>query len=385
MITMPNADSHQDRVLQEDNTELAYECSLRRLEPHAAPRQPRLTVCSLYHWQSRASSPGTPPRVRAALKPHATHRTRSTHTPTLPRGRPRHQGHPRGAPSRARPRRPRPALLTRRSLARRWPPAASALLPPVCLCPVQTTTGSQTYFCVLRLAQTTRSCPRCVTLCLTQTYPLHLRLSHTHPSPLPFARADFGERREAPVRASARILTLIVSRAHRASPPAHCPPRVCAGWARSQCACHPTIVPVLKTWSKPCLRIRHRITDVTNILVGGLGLCMLQCKPLRISPQRHSLCKRKLCNSRLALVLSLDPGRHYLPIRALASLLIRASIPARLARLAYPFLEPLRCKHHPSFLHHLSRVHDLPCPLLNSRHQHWADLPSSADIIPLRC
>ena len=130
MITMPNADSHQDRVLQEDNTELAYECSLRRLEPHAAPRQPRLTVCSLYHWQSRASFPGTPPRVRAALKPHATHRTRSTHTPTLPVRRPRHQGHPRGAPSRARPRRPRPALLTRRSLARRSPPAASALSPP---------------------------------------------------------------------------------------------------------------------------------------------------------------------------------------------------------------------------------------------------------------
>ena len=33
MITMPNADSHQSRVLQEDNTDLAYECKLRRLEP----------------------------------------------------------------------------------------------------------------------------------------------------------------------------------------------------------------------------------------------------------------------------------------------------------------------------------------------------------------
>ena len=44
MITMPNADSHQDRVLQEDNTELAYECSLRRLKPcpanHTSPCAP---------------------------------------------------------------------------------------------------------------------------------------------------------------------------------------------------------------------------------------------------------------------------------------------------------------------------------------------------------
>jgi hypothetical protein len=35
MITMPNADSHTGRVLQEDNTELAYECKLRRLKPLA--------------------------------------------------------------------------------------------------------------------------------------------------------------------------------------------------------------------------------------------------------------------------------------------------------------------------------------------------------------
>ena len=44
MITMPNADSHQSRVLQEDNTDLAYECKLRRLEPrptnHASPCAP---------------------------------------------------------------------------------------------------------------------------------------------------------------------------------------------------------------------------------------------------------------------------------------------------------------------------------------------------------
>ena len=45
MIAMPNADSHNARVLQEDNTELAYECLLQRLKPrhtnqstkHASP------------------------------------------------------------------------------------------------------------------------------------------------------------------------------------------------------------------------------------------------------------------------------------------------------------------------------------------------------------
>ena len=44
MITMPNADSHASRVLQEDNTDLAYECKLRRLEPrptnHTSPCAP---------------------------------------------------------------------------------------------------------------------------------------------------------------------------------------------------------------------------------------------------------------------------------------------------------------------------------------------------------
>ena len=33
MITMPNADSHTGRVLQEDNTELAYEALFLRLKP----------------------------------------------------------------------------------------------------------------------------------------------------------------------------------------------------------------------------------------------------------------------------------------------------------------------------------------------------------------
>ena len=76
MIAMPNADSHNARVLQEDNTELAYECPLPRLEPrhanHASP-------CALASKQSRASFRATPPRVRAAIEPRAC-----THTPYQP-------------------------------------------------------------------------------------------------------------------------------------------------------------------------------------------------------------------------------------------------------------------------------------------------------------
>jgi len=36
MITMPNADSHVERTLQEDNTELAYECKTHTTQtsPH---------------------------------------------------------------------------------------------------------------------------------------------------------------------------------------------------------------------------------------------------------------------------------------------------------------------------------------------------------------
>jgi len=72
------------------------------------------------------------------------------------------------------------------------------------------------------LAQTTPSCPRCVPLCFTQTYPLHLRLSHTHPSPLPFARADFGECGEAPVRLSPNPNPSTTPRPTRLSHPFPC-------------------------------------------------------------------------------------------------------------------------------------------------------------------
>ena len=50
MIAMPNADSHVSRVLQEDNTDLAYE-ALSRLEPltrvHTAHSCPPLLRSSL--------------------------------------------------------------------------------------------------------------------------------------------------------------------------------------------------------------------------------------------------------------------------------------------------------------------------------------------------
>jgi hypothetical protein len=44
MITMPNADSHASRVLQEDNTDLAYE-ALFRLKPRAPPHDTNPYPC----------------------------------------------------------------------------------------------------------------------------------------------------------------------------------------------------------------------------------------------------------------------------------------------------------------------------------------------------
>ena len=68
MIAMPNADSHNQRVLQEDNTELAYECKLPRLKPHHANHA---SPCALASKQSRASFRVTLLRVRAAIEPRA--------------------------------------------------------------------------------------------------------------------------------------------------------------------------------------------------------------------------------------------------------------------------------------------------------------------------
>jgi len=94
MIAMPNADSHTGRVLQEDNTELAYECKLPRLEPrptnHASPHAPASE-------QSRASSRGIPRRI---LTPRASTRC---------------------AYARAAASRPRPLTLPLRAAGRRPP------------------------------------------------------------------------------------------------------------------------------------------------------------------------------------------------------------------------------------------------------------------------
>ena len=59
MITMPGADTHVSRVLQEDNTELAYEAdghhSNNKTRTHAAPHALTHSPCPR---SSRASSPG---------------------------------------------------------------------------------------------------------------------------------------------------------------------------------------------------------------------------------------------------------------------------------------------------------------------------------------
>ena len=102
MITMPNADSHQSRVLQEDNTELAYEFARKfvRNATQTRSRNSRLTT----------------PSVRS---PAGLHRRELGH-----------EGHPRGAPSRATPR-PYPTPTDTRLLAHRSPRAASASSPPI--------------------------------------------------------------------------------------------------------------------------------------------------------------------------------------------------------------------------------------------------------------
>jgi len=72
MISMPNADSHNARVLQEDNTELAYEAkSIPLNQTHVCPRNSTLTPSPACSRSSRASSPGESFLESAAL--HCTH------------------------------------------------------------------------------------------------------------------------------------------------------------------------------------------------------------------------------------------------------------------------------------------------------------------------
>ena len=55
MITMPGADTHVSRVLQEDNTELAYECKIHTTQTTLSSPS-RLTLCCLCA-RSRAQVP----------------------------------------------------------------------------------------------------------------------------------------------------------------------------------------------------------------------------------------------------------------------------------------------------------------------------------------
>ena len=83
MITMPNADSHVARTLQEDNTDLAYEFvrSFDSNHAHQHTLNPHSLFCR------RVSSPATPRRVMRAIESctHATHPppTRSRAHPSL--------------------------------------------------------------------------------------------------------------------------------------------------------------------------------------------------------------------------------------------------------------------------------------------------------------
>ena len=51
MISMPNADSHVPRVLQEDNTDLSYEFA-RKFPVSPDPLELRLPNVALSHWGS---------------------------------------------------------------------------------------------------------------------------------------------------------------------------------------------------------------------------------------------------------------------------------------------------------------------------------------------
>ena len=170
MITMPNADSHVERTLQEDNTELAYECKLRRLEPrptnHASPCAP----CAI---GSRAQ------------------------VPWVYRGKFGHQRHPRGTHSHALALRPNtthayasvPQVAARRfclvAAGARQPSPPDVLgFKLTCVPPC--------------LAQTTRSSRRCNSTQFLLNLCTPFRPPGAHP--FPFHQADQRECGEAPVR-----------------------------------------------------------------------------------------------------------------------------------------------------------------------------------------
>jgi hypothetical protein len=220
MIAMPNADSHNARVLQEDNTDLV------RIACMPMPAPP------LAHALNRAMRCCTGVRIRAQV-PRVSNRGQLQLHATLPdlctllkSGIPRRTWTRRASmrcsplPT-ATPHSHSPVLSRLQVAARRFCLVAAGARQPS----PRVVLGFKLTCVPPCLAQTTRSSPRCVPLCSTQTCPLHLRLSHTHPPPLPFARADLRERREAPVRT--RPLEPLSTRPRRRWPTAAHPPTPC--------------------------------------------------------------------------------------------------------------------------------------------------------------
>lgn len=123
MIAMPNADSHNARTLQEDNTELAYECKLLRLKPHHTNHASPCAPCSV---GSRAQVPGLHCREYALPLNHTRVHTRAHTPPSLCTDLDTKGIH---EARRCAFRRTPPTPADARLLAHRSPPAASALLP----------------------------------------------------------------------------------------------------------------------------------------------------------------------------------------------------------------------------------------------------------------
>ena len=61
-ICLPNANTHTERVLQEDNTDLAYECKLHTLQTLPSPCNARASQRACLR-QSRASFRDIPRRI----------------------------------------------------------------------------------------------------------------------------------------------------------------------------------------------------------------------------------------------------------------------------------------------------------------------------------
>lgn len=170
MITMPNADSHVSRVLQEDNTDLAYEAYFAKTKPTLCLHAPLTWHCVCAR-SLRASSLATLPRVRAAFEQTKARAHTHTRTHTYASSRCAQTWTRRASMRRVRacstPSTTRSHALSRthtstdtHALRRRSPRAASASSLPVRLSPTTPPAGNQlkhrascpsTYTCLHRL------------------------------------------------------------------------------------------------------------------------------------------------------------------------------------------------------------------------------------------